>query len=79
MTQEEIIAILNKSVAERVLITFEDGVVESLVIGCGFDSEGFLCSGPDGVNPQAYWVRIEAVTHIETQPDVGRQCDNRDR
>ena len=66
MTQKEIIDILDKSVGKKVRITFDDGVVECLEIGCGFDGEGFLCSGPDGGDPCDYWVRIESVAHIES-------------
>ena len=65
MTEQEIIDIINKSVGSKVRITFDDGVVECLEIGCSFDGEGFLCSGPEGGDPQAYWVRLESVTHIE--------------
>ena len=65
MTQKEIIDVIEKSVGKKVRITFGNGVVESVEVGCGFDGEGFLCSGPEGGDPQAYWVRIDEVTHIE--------------
>ena len=39
-------------------------VMESVDIA-SVDSEGFLHSGPDGVNPSYYWTRFKCVTLVE--------------
>ncbi len=78
MTQKGIVDLVNANVGKWMQFTFEDGVVEQLVIGCGFHGEGFLCSGPDGRDSNDFWVRIETVSFLSPvrlnhQRNVGRQ------
>ena len=47
---EEVQAAMLENKDKRVRVTFDDGVVQSVDIA-SVDSEGFLHSGPDGVNP----------------------------
>ncbi len=75
MTPKEIIEILNANIGKKLRITFSDGVIQFVEIS-SVDDEGFLHSGPDGGNPQAFWTRFESVTLIEplgeneTQPSL---------
>jgi hypothetical protein len=65
MTPKEILDALNENVGKRACITLDDGVVQSVLIDC-VDEEGFLHSGPDGINHQAFCTRFESVTFIES-------------
>jgi hypothetical protein len=60
MTPKEILDVLNSNVGKRLLITFDDGVVQSVVID-SVDDEGFLHSGPNGIKPRFFWTRFENV------------------
>jgi hypothetical protein len=64
MTRKEVTDILQANIRKRLRITFDDGVVQSVEVS-SVDDEGFLHSGPDGGDPQAFWTRFENVTLIE--------------
>ncbi len=64
MTPKEIVEVLRTNTGKRLRVTFEDGVVESVLIG-SVDDEGFVHSGPDGENPQGFWTRFEFVKLLE--------------
>jgi hypothetical protein len=64
MTPKEIIEILNANIGKKLRIAFSDGVIQSVEIS-SVDDEGFLHSGPDGGDPQAFWTRFEDITFIE--------------
>jgi hypothetical protein len=64
MNRAEIIDALTTSIDRKIRVTFDDGVVQSVAI-CTVDEEGFLHSGPDGIEPAGYWTRFEGVTLIE--------------
>jgi hypothetical protein len=49
----------------RLLVTFDDGVVESLLIG-SVDDEGFTCSAPGG-DSYDFWARHEDVRLVEPE------------
>jgi hypothetical protein len=66
MTETEILDALNANIGKRVRITFDDGFVQSVVIG-SVDEEGFLHSGPDGTDPNDFWTRFEGVTLVEPE------------
>jgi hypothetical protein len=64
LTPEEVQAAVLANKGKRVRVTFDDDVVQSVDIA-SVDSEGFLDSGPDGVDPSYYWTRFECVTLVE--------------
>jgi hypothetical protein len=64
LTPEEVQSVLIKNEGTRVRVTFADGVVQSVDIA-SVDTEGFLHSGPDGLNPSYYWTRFDSVTLVE--------------
>lgn len=64
MTRNEVADLLEANIGKRIRITFDDGVIQSVEVS-SVDDEGFLHSGPDGGDPQAFWTRFEGVTLIE--------------
>jgi hypothetical protein len=64
MPSEEIISTLRASQGKRVRLTFADEVAQTVVVGT-VDDEGFLHSGPDCVDPYAFWTRFEDVKLLE--------------
>ena len=63
MTRDEVRAILLKRVAQRVWITFDDGVTQSVDVA-NVDCEGFVHSGADVQNPTGFWARFEWVVAV---------------
>jgi hypothetical protein len=47
-------------------VTFDDGVVQAVVID-SVDDEGFPHSGPAGQNPQGFWTRFEGVVLVDPE------------
>ena len=64
MTRNEVAEVLQANIGKRLQITFSDGVIQYVEVS-SVDDEGFLHSGPDGGDPQAFWTAFEAVTRIE--------------
>jgi hypothetical protein len=64
MTPKERHSIICENVGKRLQITFSDDVVQFVEID-SVDDEGFLHSGPDGNNPQAFWTRFESVKSVK--------------
>ena len=64
MTATEILDALKANIGKRVRVTFDDGIVQSVDIS-SVDEEGFLHSGPDGIDPHGFWTRFEGVTLVE--------------
>jgi hypothetical protein len=60
---DEAKAVLLASVGRRVSIDFIDGVTQAVDIA-SVDDEGFMHSGPDGIDPNYYWTRFESVVAI---------------
>lgn len=71
MTPSDVRAMLTANVGKRVRITFDDGVVQSVDIH-SIDDEGFLHSGPDGLDPAYYWTRLGSVVAIDAGPATPR-------
>jgi len=72
MTPQETEAMLRANQGRRVRITFVDGVVQTIDIH-SVDGEGFLHSGPNGVEPAHYWTRFDGVREItrgQSGPDT---------
>ncbi|MCU1287264.1 MAG: hypothetical protein JWO13_3614 [Acidobacteriales bacterium] len=65
MTSKEIVALLHANYGKRLRVTFDDGTVQSVDI-VSVDSEGFVHSGPDGIEPDHWWTRFESVKLVET-------------
>jgi hypothetical protein len=63
MSREQIIEILAANIDKWVQVTFDDGHVESITVQ-SVDDEGFLHSGPDGINPGFYWSIFDEVTAV---------------
>ena len=63
MTPQEIIETLRANVGKRVVITFDDGVVQSVNVN-SVDQEGFVHSGPDGEGPEHFWTRFTSVAFV---------------
>jgi hypothetical protein len=66
MTFEELFKILNANIGKRLRITFSDGVAQTVEI-TSVDEEGFVHSGPDGVDRDAFWTRFEDVSVTEQE------------
>ncbi len=66
MTPKQIIDTLRASIGKRLRVTFEDGIIQSVDIN-SVDDEGFLHSGPNGDNPEAFWTRFESVRLLERE------------
>jgi hypothetical protein len=66
MTADQIVEVLKANTGKRVRISFDDGIVQSVDIS-SVDEEGFLHSGPDGVDPDGFWTRFEGVTLVEPE------------
>ena len=66
MTLKEVEAVLRANVGKRLRITFDDGVIQSVDVS-SIDDEGFLHSGPDGVDPQGFWTRFEGVKLVKRE------------
>jgi hypothetical protein len=64
MTAADILDALKSNIGKRVRVTFDDGVVQSVDIS-SVDDEGFLHSGPDGIDPHGFWTRFEGVILVE--------------
>lgn len=64
MTQEEIIAALHAAAGKRIRVTYDNGTVESVDVAA-VDDEGFLHSGPDGIEPAMWWTRFISIRHVE--------------
>ncbi len=64
MTTVEIEQLLRINVGRRLQITWEDGVTQSVDVS-SVDDEGFLHSGPDGIETEFYWTRFENVVSVE--------------
>jgi len=69
MTSDEIETILTENVGCRVRLTWADGVTQSIKIG-SVDDEGFLHSGPGGIDPDYWWTRLESVVRIEPDDEA---------
>jgi hypothetical protein len=63
MTPHEVRASLLANEGKRVHVTYADGVVESVDVH-SVDDEGFLHSGPGGVEPAHWWTRFDSVVHV---------------
>jgi hypothetical protein len=63
MTPKEVERVLRAHQGKRVRITFDDGVIHTVDIH-SVDDEGFLHSGPNGVEPAHYWTRFDSVREI---------------
>lgn len=68
MTPDEVARILKANDGKRVRVTFVDGVTQSVDVS-SVDEEGFVHSGPDGVEPQHYWTRFESIVTVEVLSD----------
>ena len=64
MTPTEVADALQKNIDKRLRITFDDGVIQSVRVD-SVDQEGFLHSGPDGIDPTEFWTRFEGVKLVE--------------
>jgi len=65
MTVKQIRDILFKNMDKRLQITFADDVVQSVDINA-VDDEGFLHSGPDGIEQRFWWTRFEDIKSINS-------------
>jgi hypothetical protein len=66
MTTSEIECILRSNIGKRLQITFVDEVTQAVDVS-SVDDEGFLHSGPDGIEPDFYRTRFESVKFIDTR------------
>jgi hypothetical protein len=66
VTRNEIVEVVRVNPGARFRVTFADGVTQAIAIG-PVDDEGFLHSGPEGVDPDHYWTRFESVALIEPE------------
>jgi hypothetical protein len=64
MTPGEVRAALTANEGRRVRVTFVDRVIQSVDVH-SVDDEGFLHSGPNGVDPEYYWTRFDSVVAID--------------
>jgi hypothetical protein len=64
MTPSKVKETLLANQGERVRITYDDGVVESVDVH-SVDDEGCLHSGPNGVEPAGYWTRFESIRDVQ--------------
>jgi hypothetical protein len=62
---EHVKAVLLAAIGKRLRVTFSDGVIQSVDIA-SVDDEGFLHSGPNGIEPAGYWTRFDSVKAIES-------------
>ena len=63
MTPIEAAEFLRAHEGQRVLVTWNDG--ESQCVGINaVDNEGFLHSGPDGIEQRYWWTRFESITAL---------------
>jgi hypothetical protein len=72
MTTEQV---LFANLEKRVRITFTDGIVWNVDIR-SVEQEGFLHSGPDGVEPDGYWSRFDSVVEVRNTVDTKRETGN---
>jgi hypothetical protein len=72
MTTEQV---LSANLEKRVSITFTDGIVWNVDIR-SVDQEGFLHSGPDGIEPDGYWSRFGSVVEVRNAMDTKRETGN---
>ena len=64
MSPDEVKAVLLANVGKRVSFTFDDGEIQTVDIA-SVDEEGFMHSGPDGIEPNFYWTRLDSVSRID--------------
>jgi hypothetical protein len=64
MTTAEIEQMLRNNEGKRLRVTWDDGVTHSVDVS-SVDEEGFLHSGPNGVQPRFYWTRFISVVSVE--------------
>ena len=64
MTREKVKSVLLVGIGKRLRLTFSDDVIQSVDIA-SVDDEGFLHSGPNGIEPAMYWTRFESVKEID--------------
>ena len=64
MTPDEVKVVLLANKGQRVRITYDDRVIQSVDIH-SVDDEGFLHSGADGIEPAHWWTRFDSVTDVE--------------
>ena len=64
MTTAEVIEFLRDHQGRRVLVRWRDGESQQVDIN-GVDEEGFLHSGPDGIEQRTWWTRFEDVAGVE--------------
>ena len=69
MNSGEIVALLQANVDKQVRVTFDDGVVQNVIVH-SVDQEGFVHSGPNGAEAMGYWTRFESVRDIELSAGV---------
>jgi hypothetical protein len=69
MISEEIQTILTTNVGRRVRLTWDDGTTQAVDIG-SVEDEGFLHSGPGGIEPNFWCTRFDSVLRIE--PDANQ-------
>ncbi len=65
MTPDEVRAAVRANADKRVRPTYSDGVIELVDLHGGGDDEGFLHSGPDGIDPTHWWTRFDSVVRVE--------------
>jgi len=65
MTRKEIADFLRAHTHKAVLVTFDDGVTQSVTI-LSVDDEGFVHSGPPG-DAEMYWTRFEGVESLQVE------------
>ena len=65
MTVKQIRDILSASIGKRLQITFADDAIQCVDINA-VDDEGFLHSGPDGIEQQFWWTRLEDIKSINS-------------
>jgi hypothetical protein len=65
MTADQVRTVVLRNIGKRVRIIFTDGLIQVVDIG-RVDDEGFLHSGPDGLQPEFYWTRFDSVCQIES-------------
>ena len=63
MRQQDIEQFLRLNEGKCVRITFLGGLVQRVIIG-SVDDEGFVHSGPEGTERDAYWSDFEGVESV---------------
>jgi len=72
-TREAVLTLRNVS-GRRLQVTFDDGITQVVDISA-VDDEGFLHSGPDGIEPAHWWTTYSSVIAIAA-PDNGAEALN---